>query len=126
VGTWDAVSLEADGMSTDCPGEIELSATESVSCGTQSTTFDADGTFFEVETTDELGDPYDYRTEGTWSTQGSSLTLTYTAEGPDEDSLQPIEPPETETATWSVSGTTLTVSFTLPSSGTVVGTLEKR
>jgi hypothetical protein len=127
-GTWDLISLEAEGMSTDCPGEIVLSETESVSCGTESITLNSDGTLIDIETTDELGDPYDYRTEGTWSTAGSTLTLTYTAEGPDEDNLQPIDPPQVETSTWSLTGTTLTVSIPSPPPGsvTVVATLEKR
>jgi len=127
-GTWDAVSVEAEGMSTSCPGEIEITDTLSVSCSTQATTFNADGTFVEVETTDELGAPFDWRSEGTWSTQGSTLMLTFTKEGPDADSLQPIDPPETQSGTWSVSGTTLTlvVESPFPPFTTVTGTLEKR
>ena len=127
-GTWDAVSIEAEGMSTNCPGEIELTATQSVSCGTEATTFNPDGTFVQVETTDELGDPFDWRSEGTWSTQGSTLTLTVTQEGPDADNLQPIDPPETQSATWSLSGTTLSLAVAnpFPPFTTVTGTAEKR
>ncbi len=127
-GTWDLVSIEASGMTTDCPGEIELSDTEAVSCGTQETTFNSDGTFVEIETTDELGDPFDFRSEGTWSTQGSTLTLTYRQEGEDENSLQPVEPPVTESAMWSVAGNTLTVSITSPFQPMVelIARLEKR
>ena len=62
-------------MSASCPGEIEITDTLSVSCGTQATTFNADGTFADVQTTDEFGAPFDWRSEGTWSTQGSTLTL---------------------------------------------------
>jgi hypothetical protein len=124
-GTWDAVSLEAEGMSTSCPGEIDLSDTSSVSCGTEASTFNADGTFVEVQTTNELGDPFDWRNEGTWSTEGSTLTLTYLQEGPDADNLEPIDPPETVSASWSVSGSTLTVSIQL-GLVTVTGTSEKR
>ena len=127
-GTWDAVSIEAEGMSTNCPGEIELTATQSVSCGTQATAFNADGTFADVQTTDELGNPFDWRVEGTWSTQGSTLTLTSTQEGPDADNLQPIDPPETQSATWSLSGTTLSLAVAnpFPPFTTVTGTAEKR
>jgi hypothetical protein len=127
-GTWDLVSIATGEMSTDCPGEIELSDTESVSCGTQTETFNSDGTFVEIETTDELGVPYDYRTEGTWSTQGSTLSLTYKREGPDENSLQPIEPPETQNGTWNVSGSTLTFVATnpFPPNVEIRGTLEKQ
>jgi Lipocalin-like domain len=124
-GTWDAVSIEAEGMSTSCPGEIELSDTSSVSCGTEASTFNADGTFVEVQTTDELGDPFDWRIEGTWSTEGSTLTLTYRQEGPDADNLEPIDPPETVSASWSVSGNTLTTSIQF-GLVTVTGTAEKR
>lgn len=127
-GTWDLISLETDGLSTDCPGEIVLSETDSVSCGTQSTTFNPDGTLVGIETTDELGDPYDERSEGTWSTEGSTLILTYTQEGPDEDNLQPIDPPRVETATWSVTGTTLSIFAQSPFGDpvTVVATFERR
>jgi hypothetical protein len=125
IGTWDAVSLEAEGMSTSCPGEIELSDTSSVSCFTQAVTFNTDGTFVGVQTTDELGDPFDWRNEGTWSTEGSTLTLTYLQEGPDADNLEPIDPPETGSASWSVSGSTLTMS-TQFGPYTATGTWEKR
>jgi hypothetical protein len=124
-GTWHAVSLEAEGMSTSCPGEIELSDTSSVSCGTEAATFNADGTYVEVQTTDELEVPFDWRIEGTWSTSGDTLTLTYRQEGPDADNLEPIDPPETASASWSVSGSTLTVS-TQFGPFTVIGTSEKR
>jgi len=127
-GTWDLESIEADAMSADCPGEIELSDTEAVSCGTEATTFNADGTFFEIETTDELGAPYDWRSEGTWATQGNTLSLTYRQEGPDAGNLQPINPPESQSGTWSVAGDTLTISGTspFPPFGSVTGTLQKQ
>ena len=127
-GTWDAVSIEAEGMSTSCPGEIEITDTLSASCDTQATSFNADGTFAEVQTTNEFGEPFDWRSEGTWSTQGSTLTLTFTHEGPDADSLQPIDSPEPQSATWSVSGSTLTLAAAspFPPFTTVTGTLEKR
>jgi hypothetical protein len=124
-GTWDAISIESEGMSTSCPGEIELSDTSSVSCGTEASTFNADGTYVAIQTTDELGDPFDWRTEGTWSTSGNTLTLTSRQEGPDADNLEPIDPPETGSASWSVTGSTLTVSTQL-GPFTVIGTSEKR
>lgn len=127
-GTWDLISLEADGMTTDCPGEIMLGDEESVSCATQYLTLSANGTFIEIETTDELGNPFNYRYEGTWATSGNTLTLTYLREGPDENNLDPISPPETESGSWSLSGTTLTVSIPTPVPPfiTVSATLEKR
>ena len=125
IGTWDAVSIEAEGMSMSCPGEIELSDTSSVSCFTQAITFNTDGTFVGVQTTDEFGDPFDWRNEGTWSMEGSTLTLTYLQEGPDADNLEPIDPPETGSASWSVSGDTLTIS-TQFGPHTVTGTWDKR
>jgi hypothetical protein len=126
-GTWDLVSIEAAEMIEPCPGEIVLSDEDAVSCGTQETTFNSDGTFVEIETTDELGDLFNFRSEGTWSTQGSALTLTYRQEGEDENSLQPIDPPVTESAMWSVAGSTLTVSITSPFPPMIelIATLEK-
>jgi hypothetical protein len=50
------------------------------------------------------------RGEGTWSTQGSILTLTRMRAGPDVDNLQPFDPPRTTDFRWSVSGDTLAVS----------------
>ena len=128
LGTWDLESLEANDMSTDCPGEIELSDTEAVSCGTEATTLRGDGTFVEIETTDELGDPFNWRSEGTWTTQGSTLSLTYLQEGPDEDNLQAINPPKSESVTWSIAGSTLTISATspLPPFVLVTATLQRR
>jgi hypothetical protein len=113
-GTWDLVSIQASGMTANCPGEIQLGGDDSVSCGTEATTFNSDGTFVEVETTDEFGNEINFRSEGTWLTQGSTLTITYLREGPDENSLQPLNPPETESVTWSVAGGTLTISITSP------------
>jgi hypothetical protein len=124
-GTWDAISIESEGMSTSCPGEIDLSDTSSVSCGTEASTFNADGTYVAIQTTDEFGDPFDWRIEGTWSTSGNTLTLTSRQEGPDADNLEPIDPPETVSASWSVSGSTLTVATQL-GPFTVIGTSEKR
>lgn len=127
-GTWDLVSLEAEGISTDCPGEILLGGEESVSCGTEYFTLSSNGTFAEIETTDELGNPFEYRSEGSWATNGSTLTLTYLREGPNESNLDPINPPDVQSGTWSVSGTSLMVSIPipLPPFSPVLTTLEKR
>ena len=127
-GTWSLASIAAEGMSADCPGEVDLNATQSVSCGTQTDTFDSDGTFVEIQTTDELGDPDPFRSEGTWSTNGNMLSITYAMEGPDESSLQPLVPPETQTGTWSVAGTTLTLMISDPElpGVTITGTLKKQ
>jgi hypothetical protein len=65
-----------------------------------------------VDTTDEYADPYDWRTEGTWSTQEDILTVTLTEEGPDADNLQPIDPPDVFPWMWSISGDTLTLGWT--------------
>ncbi len=112
-GTWDQVSIEALGF-TDCPGEIWVTDTEIIlTCGTLAHTFNADGTFVSIWTTDEFGDPYNWRREGTWSTEGSTLTLTTTKEGRDGDNLQRLHRPRTSTQTWSVSGDTLTLSVEL-------------
>ena len=127
-GTWDLTSIGANGTTEDCPGEIPLGGEESVSCGTQTTTFNPDGTFVEVQTTDELGAPYDERQEGTWWTNLDELTLVYLFFGPDEDNLQPIDSPEPQTGTWSLLGSTLTLSFPNPASpgDQLTATLEKQ
>jgi len=110
VGTWDSVSMVVNGTSTDCPGEIEVTETISVACFTDAFTFNADNTFVLTTTTDEYGDPYDWREEGTWSVEGTLLTITTTREGSDADHLEPVDPPRQEVGTWSISGDTLTVS----------------
>ena len=111
-GTWDSVSMEAYGTSTDCPGEIQITDTYLLVCGTNVQTYNADGTFVAIRTTDEFGDPDNWRWEGMWSTEGSTLTWRTTKEGPDGDNLQPLDPPATSTNTWSVSGDTLALWMT--------------
>lgn len=127
-GTWSLATIATQGMSENCPGEIDLNATESISCGTQTDTFNSDGTFVEIQTTDELGDPDPFRSEGTWSTDGNMLTITYLRDGPDENNLTPLVPPETQTGTWSVAGTTLTLMIMDPELPgiTITGTLQKQ
>ena len=44
-GTWDAASLEENGISTDCPGRIQITNGAWIACGTDAITFNADGTF---------------------------------------------------------------------------------
>ena len=125
VGTWKAESISAQGTNESCPAEIDLTPTSSVGCGTESWTFNADGTIVVVQTTDEAGDPEPWRVEGTWFTQGNVLTVTLRQQGPDASNLQPIEPPETSSGTWSISGTTVTV-VTVDDGVTVTGTFEKQ
>lgn len=127
-GTWDLISIDVEGSSTDCPGEVLLGGEEPVSCGTEYRTLSSDGTFVQIETTDELGNPFDYRYEGRWATGASILTLNYLREGPDENNLDPISPSKTFIGTWSLSGTTLTVSISIlePPFSPVLSTLEKR
>jgi len=93
-GTWESTYIEQNGMrSDDCLTD----------CAT--ITFNADGTYVLVIITDPV------RGEGTWSTQGSILTLTRTKVGPDVDNMQPFDPPRTTEYGWSVSGDTLAVSL---------------
>lgn len=119
-GTWDAASLEEDGISTDCPGKIQIANGAWIACGTDVVSFNADGTFVLATTTDQFGEPHNWRYEGTWSTEASTLTLTTTKEGPDSDSLQPLDPPPTTTTPWSVSGDTLAFFWPVTGASTVV------
>jgi hypothetical protein len=112
IGTWRTATLHVLSQRTDCPGEIQVSEDISVSCATGTLTFQEDGSVVQVETTDEYGDPYDWRAEGTWSTSGEILTVTITEEGPDAEHLQPIDPPDVFPWMWSVSGDTLTLGWT--------------
>lgn len=127
-GAWALLSIEAEGLDTTCPGEIELTATEAVSCGTETLMLNADGTFSQVETTEEAGDPFDYRTEGNWTAGDTILTLFYRREGTDVNNLQPIEPTQVVNALWGLDGATLTIWMpTLsPPFTNVTATLEKR
>lgn len=114
AGTWNGVSVESEGMSVNCPGVLVLSNTEDVDCGTGSLTFNADGTYVSVETTDSSGAPSNYREEGTWSTQGTALTLTCVRETGDDGTLGPCGDPDPQTGTWNVSGNALSIVFTDP------------
>lgn len=114
LGTWVSVSIEVLGMTARCPGQIDLTEDTAVSCATETLTFNDDGTFVLVTTTDDTGAPYDWRTEGMWSTNEDVLTLTFTREGPDAESLQPIDPPQIWIWMWSASEDTLTVGITTP------------
>jgi hypothetical protein len=125
-GTWDAASLEENGISTDCPGRIQITNGAWIACGTDAITFNADGTFALWSSTDQFGDPYNWRFEGTWSTQGGTLTLTTTKEGPDGDNLQPLDPPPTTTTPWSVSGDTLALLWPVTGAPTVTWYFRKR
>jgi hypothetical protein len=113
-GTWNVTTIEVSGVIRNCPVDVVISPTESVSCSTTVVTFNADGTYVSVDTTDEFGVPFDERTEGTWSTAGNILTITETMEGPDAGSLVPIDPVEAISLTWIVSGNTLTTTLDDP------------
>lgn len=125
-GTWDLVDVQALAMIQPCPGEVVISATESVSCGTTAVSFNADGTYVSVDTTDELGNPFNERTEGTWSTSGNTLTITETMQGPDAANLVPINPLDPRTLTWSISANVLTVTLSDPLFTPVTSRLQKR
>ena len=116
VGSWNLASIAVSGMSADCPGEIELIYepwfdTEIFPCGTQVSTFNADGSYVEVASTDASGSPYDLRQEGAWLTNGNTIRVTYTEMGPDEDNLTPIDPPWSGTGVWSATEGTLRLRF---------------
>jgi hypothetical protein len=125
IGTWLNATIHVLGQTTTCPGEIQLTEDVSVSCATETFAFHEDGSLIQVQTTDEYGDPYDWRTEGTWSVNDDLLAVTLTKEGPDADSLERIEPPETFLWMWSVSKDTLTIGWTTPLA-TVEGTFERQ
>ena len=113
-GTWDLVELEVMMMTMDCPGVMGIGPDpdDTVECSAGFVTFNADGTYFSIETTDALGNPSNLRTEGTWSTDGNILTTTDTHEGPDGGTLDPIDPPESSDVEWSISGNTLSITIT--------------
>lgn len=125
IGTWRTATLHVLSQTTSCPGEIQLTEDISVSCATETLTLQEEGSLVQVQTTDEYGDPYDWRTEGTWSTSGDILTVTLTEEGPDADNLEPIDPPDVFPWMWSVSGDTLTLGWTA-FGFTVEGTFERQ
>ena len=112
-GDWELVSFEAGGVSTTCPGFVEVTSTLQINCTSEALSFRGDDSFVRVQTTDELGDPFDWREEGNWSTEGSELTMTTEREGTDADNLQQVDPPDTFVFEWSVSESTLTRSFPL-------------
>ena len=135
------IMISVDGSATLAPSTVELgfatggyvaevlvSVGDIVEAGDEITTFNADGTFVEVQTTDESGVPFNWRSEGTWSTRGSSLNLISEQEGPDAENLQPIDPPEWQCATWSVSANTLAIAVAAPFPPfvTVTGSLQRR
>lgn len=128
VATWDLVSIESEGIVGPCPGEIVLSPTSTVSCGTEELILAGDGSLVEIQTTDENGDPLDRRTEGTWSTQADMLEVIELREGPDAGSLMPIDPPNVVTSEWMIdgSGETLTLSIDPPLGPRVAGVYDKR
>lgn len=116
-GTWQQVEIQVLATIQTCPGEIDIPPTQSVSCFTTVVSFNADGTYVSVDSTDELGNPFNERTEGTWSTSGNTLTITETMRGPDAGSLVPIDPVEPRTLTWSVSTNGLTMTMDDPDLG---------
>ena len=121
-GSWDLIEIEVLMMDARCPAEIGIGGGSTISCGTTVVTFNGDGTYVSVDTTDELGVPFNERTEGTWSTEGNILTITEMEEGPDENNLEPIDPTEPLSLTWSVSANeSLTVieDDTLPAAVTL-------
>lgn len=125
IGTWLTATIHVLGQTTNCPGEIQLTEDIAVSCSTETLAFHQDGTLVQVQTTDEYGDPYDWRTEGTWSVDDDLLAVTLTKQGPDANSLEPIEPPEIFIWMWSVSKDTLTLGWTTLGA-TVEGTFERQ
>ena len=112
IGTWRTTTIHVLTQTTNCPGEIQVTEDISVSCATETLTFQEGGSLLQVQTTDEYGDPYDWRTEGTWSTNDDLLTVMLTKEGPDADNLQSIDPPDVFPWMWSVSADTLTLGWT--------------
>ena len=125
IGTWRTATIHVLTQTTTCPGEIQLTEDISVSCSTETLTFQEDGSLVQVQTTDEYGDPYDWRTEGTWSVDDDLLAVTLTKEGPDADSFQPIQPPDSFIWMWSVSQDTLTIGW-MTSLASVEGTFERQ
>jgi hypothetical protein len=103
-GTWQFETMEVREMTTDCPGEIVIIPVVWV-CPEGTYTFNGNDTFVAIEEAYEPDPPY--RGEGTWSTVGDTLTMTYLRQGTSTEDLEPTDPPDLWVVRWSVSGTTL-------------------
>ena len=123
-GTWQFESMEVREMTTDCPGEIVIIPAVWV-CDEGTFTFNANDTFVAVG--EAYGNDPPYRGEGTWSTVGDTLTMTYLRQGTSTEDLEPTDPPDLWVVRWSVSGTTLTlIHQEHPSDPPATYTLRKR
>jgi hypothetical protein len=113
--------MEVREMTTDCPGEIVIIPGVWV-CAEGTFTFNGNETFVLVE--EAYGNDPPGRGEGTWSTVGDTLTMTYLWQGTGTEDLEPTDPPDLWVVTWSVSGTTLTLID--PADPPVTYTLRRR
>jgi hypothetical protein len=97
VGTWRAVSTGTPGNTVACPGEVVIGGTSNLqqisACGANDLTrFGADGTFESVSAgKDESGR---FRIRGTWTLDGTTLTVTATEEASDENNNGIFDPNE--------------------------------
>ena len=107
TGEWLQLAIEnaTQGTFVKCPGEAG-----SLSCGTATLDLADKGKLAIVRTTDEMGEPAPWRIKGTWSVEDDRLTLILTDEGPNADSLTPIDPPGEEVFVYTVSGDALALS----------------
>ena len=123
-GTWQFESMEVREMTTDCPGEIVIIPAVWV-CPEGTYTFNVNETFVAVG--EAYGNDPPYRGEGTWSTVGDTLTMTYLRQGTSTEDLEPTDPPDLWVVRWSVSGTTLTlIHEEHPADPPVTYTLRRR
>jgi hypothetical protein len=107
TGNWLELTTEnvTQGTFVECPGE-----SGSLSCGTVTLELADEGKLAIVQTTDETGEPAPWRIKGTWSVEDNRLTLILSDEGPNANSLTPIEPPREEVFVYTVSGDALALS----------------
>ena len=100
TGDWLRLSTEnvTQGTFVECPGDLGSS-----SCGTVTLKLADEEKLTIVQTTDETGESAPWRIEGTWSVEDDRLTLISTDEGPNANSLMPIDPPREDVFVYTVS-----------------------
>ncbi len=119
TGDWLQLSTEnlTQGIFVECPGESGAS-----SCGTVTLKLAEKGRVAIVQTTDETGEDAPWLIQGTWSVEDDRLTLILTDEGPNANSLTPIDPRQVEVFTYIVSVDALALTDETDAGDTITDT----